>query len=361
MRPWNIALLSVVVAALAAGGLAVPWLEVTPRSALAATAISHAPTLAAAALAAYALAALLLTTAAWMSELRRLRGDLARLSDTPDPGRRAAAAIGAETQLRRLAAWLEAADPPTPEAGASTEAAAMPEALRGEAARLYHIWLTRTQFYSALALLAALAVFGAAQDYRPVVDLPSAVPTIWALLAFVGLGLLVLLARFEIDAMVEPLIEALWRSTAGRRAAERAKNARKPAGPAEAALAPAFKELGQRLVSAVDSRRDAALGAAAKLAAATEAATLALRASVENLEASLRAAVERLPGPLAEPPSGFAELEATIARLTAALERFEQSASVSGAADAERPRRAAMDENLARELAQLLRDIEAAG
>jgi hypothetical protein len=154
------------------------------------------------------------------------------------------------------------------------------------------------------------------------------------------------------------VIEAARRLAAARRAAELSKPARKPGTPLETALAPGFKELAQRLVAAVDSRRDAGLGAAAKLAAATEAATAGLRSTVEGLEAALTAAVERLPRQLTEPTPGFAELEAAIERLIAALAQFERSRSTVGETAAE-PRRAAIDENLAQELARLLRDIDA--
>jgi hypothetical protein len=357
MRPWTIALLSVVAAVLAAGGLALPWVEATPTSALAAAAVAHAPTLLIAALAAYGVASLLLATEVWETELRRLRRRLGGLAATSPPPPRDVAQICAETQLGRLAAWLrlETADPP-PETGPPE--AVMPEALRGEVVRLHHIWLARSQFYTALAVLAALAAFGTAQDYRPVFGLSSAVPTVWAVLGLVGLVLLALLARLVVDASVEPVIEAARRLAAARRAAELSKPTRRPPTALETALAPGFKELAQRLVAAVDSRRDAGLGAAAKLAAATEAATAGLRSTVEGLEAALTAAVERLPRQLTEPAPGFAELEAAIERLIAALAQFERLRSMVGETAAE-PRRAAIDENLARELARLLRDIDA--
>lgn len=350
MRPWIIALLSALVALLAAGGLALPWVETTPTSALAAAAVAHAPLLLIVALAAYGVASLLLATAVWEAELQRLRRRLERLAETSPPPPRDVAAICAETRLARLAAWLRLETAELPPSTGAPETA-MPEALRGEVVRLHHIWLARSQFYTAVVLLAALAAFGAAQDYRPVLSLPSAVPTIWAVLALVGLVLLAPLAWLVIDASVEPVIEALRRLSAGRRAAELAKAARKPTTALETALAPGFRELAQRLAAAVDSRRDAGLGAAAKLAAATEVATAGLRSSVESLEEALRAAVEG-------PPRQFAELEAAIERLIAALAQFERSRSIAGEAAAD-PRRAVIDEKLARELAQLLREIDA--
>lgn len=361
MQPWIIALSGIIVAALAAGGSALPWLEVTPHSALAASAMAHVPTLLIVALAAYALATLLLTTTTWVSELWRLRAHLARLADMPKPTPRDITAICAATRLRRLATWLylEPGEPMPPRAGGVLETAAMPEALRGEISWLHHTWLARTQFYSALALLVALVTFGAAEHYQPFVSLPSAVPTIWAALALIGLFLLALLARLTLDATIEPVVEELWRLCAGRRAAKLAEPAHKLTGPLETALAAALKELAQRLVAAVDSRRDAALGAAAKLAAATETAGAALRSSVEALNASLGAAIDRLPAPLAEPTAGLAELQAAIERLITALARLAQLAEISAEEAARNPRHPVADENMARELARLLREMDA--
>jgi hypothetical protein len=355
MRPWIIACSGILAAVLAAGGLAFPWLQTTPPAALAASAAAHAAPLALAALAAYATWTLLLTTAVWESELYRLRARLAGLVEKPQTPPRQLAALCAATRFQLVATWL-GAEPgePASEAGA---AAAMPEALRGEALRLLHIWLARAQFYTALALLAALAAFGLVEDYRPVLPLPSAIPTMWALLALVALVLLALLARLGIEVSVEPVVEPLRRLAAGRRASELAK--RRTAMPVDPALAPILKELGQRIASAVDSRRDAALGAAAKLAAATEAGTAALRSSIDGLQAALDAATERLAGPAHEPPPGFAELRAAIERLGAAIERLEPPAGLAGELSVSNPRRVAADENLARELAQLLREIDA--
>jgi hypothetical protein len=356
MRPWIIACSGILVAVLAAGGLASPWLHTTPPSALAASAAAHAAPLALAALATYALWTLLATTAVWESELYRLRARLAGLVEKPQPPPRQLAALCAETRFQLVAVWLggEPAEP-APEAGG---AAAMPEALRGEAVRLLHIWLARAHFYSALALLAALAAFGIVEDYRPVLPLPSAIPTMWALLALVGLVLLALLARLGIEVSVEPVVEPLRWLAAGRRASELTK--RRAATPADAALTAILKELGQRIASAVDSRRDAALAAAAKLAAATEAGTAALRSSVDGLQAALDAAVERLPGqPPVDPPAGFAELQAAIERLTAALTQLGEPAEAGEGLTTRSPGRVVADEKLARELAQLLREIDA--
>jgi hypothetical protein len=386
MRVWIIALLSVVAAVAAAAALAAPGLRAVAASEIVPVLLMHSPALAVVALAGYALAALLLTTGTLVGDMIGLRGRVARLAEAGLATQHDIAAVFGPSRLARLASrFAPTAAPGMPiaaEAIAGTPENVRPGDVRSEIARLHYIWLARTQFFTALVLLAAAAAIGFVQDYAaPLIPLPGIIPTVWAFLALGGLVLLAGLSRLVIDVTVEPIVEEILRLPGERpetrllrRMTELVEAARAPApaaGRSETmpALRPVSDELLERLAMAVEESRRAWLESVADLSAAAAALRSTMHASAETLEASLHGALERLaaatPGETnAETfnPGTFIELQVAVERLTMAIERLgttsEAPANETASAEAA-PRRSGAADRIAAELAKLLREINA--
>ena len=249
----------------------------------------------------------------------------------------------------------------------------IPPRLRGEAARLHYLGLARSHFLTALVLLAAIVALGLAQDYARFALLPQTVPTAAAVLIVVGLVLLAALSRLALDAAVEPLIGTMAeipveRLETGllRRAVELLEEwetAPKPAG--ETAPTPAV-EIPDRFLGVFEAGQRAIADAAERMTTTSGAVAVAARSSAETVETALRAMVSRIEATAEAGRADSAELaqlRSAIEALTDLLERLS-----SGRADADpgtaltadtAPRQVTAAPQLARELRQLLAEIDA--
>jgi hypothetical protein len=386
MRVWIIALLSFVAAVAAAAALAMPGLRGAAAPEIVPILLLHSPALAVVALAAYSLAALLLTTGTLVGDMIGLRGRVARLAGAGVPTQHDIAEVFGPSRLARLASRVAPASTPgvpiAAEAIAGTPEIVRPGEVRSEIVRLHYIWLARTQFFTALVVLAAAAAIRIVPDYAaPLIPLPAMIPSVWAFWALGGLVLLAGLSRLVIDVTVEPIVEEILRLPGERsetrllrRMTELVEAARAPApapGRSETApgLRPVSDELLERLAMAVEESRRAWLDAVADLSAAAAALRSTMHASAEALEASLHAALERLaaatPGDTNAETfnSGtFMELQVAVERLTMAIERLgtpsEAPANEAVSSEAS-PRRGGPADRIAAELAKLLREISA--
>ncbi len=373
MRPWIIVLSSAVAAIAAAAVIARPELSAAAPSDIARNLLPHLPVLAVAMLAVYALGAVILTSGGLVAGVLRLRRELARA-----PSYAAAAALPLDwiaafdaTGLR----WLAPLPGRLARVGGSLPAQCRvsPQEARVQTARLHYIGLARTHFFSALIGLAAIVSLGLAQSREPLPFLPGTVPTLPAVLILVGLLLLALLSRLAIDVTIEPLIEAVSRFPADpaevgllRRAVELLEAPRPAAAASAEGIPTATPEFPARLVDVLEEGQRALVDAIGRMSATTDALGATTRSSVEALEATLRRTTPRhQPGGeagIAE-AAGMTKLQTAVESLTAALERV---AALAGAAehapsDADPAAgRWAPEPQLARELRQLLREIEPA-
>jgi len=177
-----------------------------------------------------------------------------------------------------------------------------PREARREVARLYYIGAARTHFFSALIVLAAGVVLGAAQQHGPLPIMPGPIPTIPTALAVAGLALLAVLARIAVDVTAEPLVEMISRlpaepTEAGllRRAAELVETAG-AAGPARAAAtSAAAPQIPDRLVTVLEKGHRALFEAIERLATTTDGLAATTTSSIEALEAAFRATESRQP------------------------------------------------------------------
>ena len=317
MRAWTIALLSLIAAAASVAGLARNLLPAGTPAEIGPVLAAHWPSLSIAAIAAYALAALLLTSAVLVIDMSRLRRRLARLAAQPHHGGRDLAEAFEPSRLRPLAARLGG-----PADNGSADVAIRPGELRAEIARLHYIWLIRTQFFTALALLVAFALIRGVQHYRPELAPPGDIPVVLTAIVLVGLVLLAGLSRLAIDTAGEPIVGAAARipwhqpeSPLTRRITDMlqatrsdiAAQARKPARPSSG-------ELPDQLARVLDRSRRNSANAAASLSAAAEA----LRASTASMESTIESALARLSATGGENARGqaFTELQRAVERLS---------------------------------------------
>jgi hypothetical protein len=376
IRPWMIVIAGLIGAALAAAALCLPELAAATRGEVAPGWPQRAPALITAFLAVYALIALLLSTAAVIAALARLRRRLAPMLAYRGPQRPDWTAPFDATGMLRLLPALAAGQGPSaqPPAGAAWLQQPVDRmAARGEAARLHYLALARSHFLTALILLAAVVALGLAQDYLRFALAPQAVPTAAAVLIVIGLVLLTALARLALDATVEPLTETMAqipveRLETGllRRAVELLEAVGADLKPVAETVPAAAAPLPDRLLGAVEAGQRAVVEAAEKMTATTGALAAAARSSAETVETTLRAIAAR-PEPTAAAAmadeAGLAQLRGAVEGLTALLERLsaERAEEVEDAVPSTeivaRPRGTPQ---LARELKQLLREIDAA-
>jgi len=383
MRPWIIVLSSTVLALVAAAALIRPEVTGLPHAAILPQLLVSLPTLAVTALAVYALCAILLTSGDLIADGLRVRYHLLRDPVHPDPIRADWTAAFERSGFRRLVPPPAASQPrPAPAEGVVVlQGPLRQHDARREVARLYYIGAARAQFFSALIVLAAAVVLGAAQSSGPMPFLPGPIPTIPAALAVAGLVLLALLARIAIDVAAEPLIEmisrlpaetvetGLLRRTAELLAKAPEANARhNMSAPATAAPIP------DRLGAILEQGHRALFEAIERLAMTTDGLATTTRSSIEALEAAFRATGSRNQtapqdsaldnsaiSPSAISLDAIGELRDALAALTAMLQSVrDRPAAVD--ADGERvaspPAPPGREPDLALELRRLLQEIE---
>ena len=213
MRPWIIVLSSAVLALVAAVAVIWPELTVTPHTAMLSNLKPLVPSVAVVALAAYALCAILLTSGDLIEGALRVRWHLARNPPHHGPAWPDWTAAFDRNGFRRLVPPRAAVQPnPAPVGGTVVLRGPFePREARREVARLFYIGAARAHFFSAVIVLAAIVVLGAAQPYSRLSFMPGPIPTVPAGLAVAGLVLLAFLARVAVDVAAEPLIELISR------------------------------------------------------------------------------------------------------------------------------------------------------
>jgi hypothetical protein len=371
MRPWINMLSSAVVAAAAVASLARPALSLAPPAAILPGLMPLLPTLVAAALAVYALCAILLTSGGLVAEALRLRRHLDRNPPHHGPARPDWTAAFERSGLRRLIPPPAAVQPrPAPADGTVVlQGRFEPREARREVARLYYIDAARAHFFSALLVLGAGAVLGAAQQHGPLPVLPGPIPTVPAALAVAGLVLLALLARIAVDVTAEPLIEMISRLPAEpveagllRRATELLETARAAGPPRDAATPAAALQIPERLVTVLEQGHRALFDAIERLSTTTDGLATTTTASIEALEAAFRATeLRQLTGAKdnAVDTAAMAQLRDAVAALTAVLERVRSApADDATADDGYVTSRKDREPDLAQELRKLLQEIE---
>jgi hypothetical protein len=241
-------------------------------------------------------------------------------------------------------------------------------------ARLYYIGAARAHFFSALVVLIAGVVLGAAQAHGPLSFLPGPIPTVPAALAVAGLVLLAILARIAVDVAAEPLIETLSRLPAEtaeigllRRIAE-VFAAAPPANRPSAAAPASMPEISERLDAILEQGHRALFEAIERLsvtteglAATTEGLATTTRSSVEALEAAFRGVELREPAGAPYDVGDVAvmtELRDAVRSLTAVLQYVRHAPAVEG--DIGSPASHGRGPDLALELRKLLQEMETA-
>jgi hypothetical protein len=358
MRPWIIVLSSAIFAVVVAAMTAVPELVNAPPAEIAPILLQHLPALAVVSLAVYALLAMLLVTAGMLAGVLRARQYLARDQrdrmvsvGTEGSGQLAPKLISALTRPGRV------------DAGTVLQTRFAPKEARNEIARLHYVSLARSHFFSAMIVLAGVIGLGLAQDHASVPFSSGTIPTISAILVFVGLVLLTLLGRIAIDVTAQPLLEAVSELPAERvefdllhRALEALERVsisgeRAPTAPVQ------FPE---RLAAAVEDGHDAVVEAARRLSENTQALETLIRTSVETLETTIRASVDNRHS--AFDIEAFSELKKAVKELTAVLQNMpaapERAEQAIVAADPDASRRR-VPPRLAGELRRLLQEIDA--
>jgi hypothetical protein len=367
MRAWMIVLSGAAGAIVVTAAIAVPELASAPRSEIGPILLAHSPVLATAALAVYALGAIVLTTASLLAGILRFRRDLARAADDRDLARREWSGAVADG-FRQLA--------PRP-SDTGSDGAGLFEArlngneVRSEIARLYYISLARCHFPSALIILAGLVALGVAQDHGSLPLHSAAIPTTSAALVMAGLVLLYILGRIAVDVTAEPLLETVSQMATERvetRLLRRAVELLELAcnAPSGNGTPPAI-QLPERLVTALEQGQHVLADAVSRLSAETQALEAVMRSAIEALDTTMRMAVARQPAADDDrAPAAIAmpELQAAVEELTAVLRRLSTAPEVAEeepfGADPTPASHAIPVPRLARELRQLLQEIEAA-
>ena len=374
MRPWMIVLSSAIGALFVAAATAIPGAINAPRGEMVPVMLSRWPAVAVAAAAVYGLCAVLMTTTTLVADVLRLRHHLAQTAADQVSARREQRAV-LVTGLRRLVPRLAVALAQSADSrgGTALDVRLTMSDIRGEMARLYYVWLARCHFFSALIVLAGIAALGLVYDRASVPIEPGVIPTASAMMIIAGLILLGILGRTAVDVTAEPLLDAICQLPAERievqllsRAVELLELACNRPLTGETVPAPPA-QIPERLVASIEQGRDALFDAINRLSTNTATLEAAMRTSVEALETTMHsAAAQQRPiedNKLAG-AAGFSELQTAVAELTAVLQRL--SAAPEGGEDAKpatdrAPRsRIAAAPRLARELRQLLQEIEAA-
>jgi hypothetical protein len=371
MRPSIIVSVSALAAVSAAAAVVWPGLSLLPRAALLPACLTLLPTLAVPALAVYAMCAILLTSGDLIAAALRLRRKLARIPADRGPAQAAWTALFGRTRFQRLIPPPAAAPWPTAVEGTVVlQARFDPREARREVARLYYIGAARAHFFSALIVMAAGVVLGAAQHYGPLPSALGPVPTETAALAVAGSVLLAILARIAVDVAVEPLIATI---------------ARLPAEPVEAGLllqiverladtavahplrdapVPATEpQLSGQLAGILEVGHRALSEAIERLSATTDGLATTTKSSIEALEVAFRATELREQTAVQNAaPDGAAigELRDAVVALTAILQQVrERPAACERDIEPSLTAAGGREPDLAAELRKLLQEIEA--
>jgi hypothetical protein len=283
MRAWIIVLSSAVLALAAAAMMIHTLFNGLPRAAILPGLVPLSPAIAVVVLAVYALCALLLMSGDLTADALRVRYHLARdQTHDSEPGPDWMAAF-ARSALQRLAPPSTAID------GTVLQTQFQPHRARREVARLWYIGAARVHFFSALFVLAAAVILGAAQARGPLPLVPGPVPTIPAAIAVAGLALLAILSRIAVDVAAEPLIEALSRLPVTRddtellhRAVERFAAAPAASGPSTAATVSV--QIPERIGAALEQVHRVLIEAIEQLSATADGLGLTTRSSFEAIE-----------------------------------------------------------------------------
>ena len=374
MRPWIIVLSSAIGAIIVAATMAIPEVVNAPRVETSPLLLSRAPALVVVALAAYGLCATLMTAVNLVADILRIRRHLAQITADQVSSRRERG-VAFLDELRRLAPRLAAALTPseTARGGLATSARLTVRETRGEIAQLYYVSVARNHVISALIVLAGIAALGLAHDRASLPLQSGMIPTASAMMIIVGLILLGILGRVAVDVTAEPLLEAISQlptefAEAGllHRAVELLELVYNRPSATEPMPAPPA-QIPERLVASIEQVHRTLLDAVDRLSASTGALEAAMRASVDALERTLRTAAaqeqaverDKFAG-----PTGFPELQTAVEELTVVLQRLsampESAEGTAPAADRVPRSRIASAPRLARELHQLLQEIEAA-
>jgi len=372
MRPWMIVLSSAFVALLVVAAMAVPEVIGAPRAEIAPILQLRSPALVVAALAVYGLCAILITTATLVTDILRLRHHLVQTAADQASAWGAAFVSG----LRRLAPRLAAAltQSATANDGVAFGVRLTASDTRSEFARLYYVSLARSHFLSALIVLAGIAALGLAHDHASLPLQTGVIPTASAMMIIAGLMLLGMLGRIAVDVTAEPLLEAISQLPTVpvevgllRRVVELLESTRDRPLANEAVSVPPPAEIPERLVASIEQGHYALLDAVSRFAESAGALESTMRTSIETLETTFRAAAARQrpaeEGKFAGGP-GFSELQTAVEELTAVLQRLSvkpEGAEDTAVAEDRAPRpRGGSGPHVARELRQLLQEIEAA-
>jgi hypothetical protein len=368
MRPWMIVLVSGVGVIVVAAAMVAPELSGASRSDIGPILLPHLPTLAVASLAVYALGAMVLATGTLVAEVLFIRHRLERMGGYPTPAQPNWTAAFGSAGLHRLIPWPAAESARRAGTGERIllQGQFSAAAARGEIARLHYLWLARTHFCSALIVLTALVGLGLAQEHGSVPILLGGIPTISAILILVGLSLLAILSRVAFDVSAEPLIETISQLAAAplevmvlRRILEVLEAVRTTAavGGGAPALTP---QLPERLDAVIAEGQRSLVDAAKHLSATADALGATIGSSVDALKTAIMAATQ-LPTAAGHRDEAFAslELQSAVEALTAVLKRLTATPDTIEEAPL-RADQAAPRPNLARELRQLLREIETA-
>ena len=373
MRPWIIILMSAIGAIVVATAMVGPELLAAPHSDFGSIVVPRLSVLAVAALAVYALCSMLLATGTLVTAVLSVRRRLEPMSGYRTPAQPNWTAAFGSTGLHRLVPW------PVAESDRRTGASEKillqgrfsAAAARAEVARLYYIWLARSHFFSALIVISAIVGLGLAQDHGSV-SLPiNAIPTVSAILILVGLILLAILGRIALDVSAEPLIETISLLAAAslevallRRILEVLETACATAAANVGAPASTF-QLPERLEMVIEEGQRGLIDAARHLSITTDALGATLGSSIDALNAAISTTAAQLP-PIADYANQafrFSELEGAIEALTTVLRRLTTVPDIvegpTLGAD-QGARRQVQEPHIARELRQLLQEIEAA-
>lgn len=373
MRPWIIVLSSAIGAIVITTLLAIPEVLSEP-SGIAPILLSHLPALAVAAIAVYALCTMLLTTATLVAGTLRVRQHLSKTAGARVPAQRDWLAVFGASGFRQLASRLAPMlAQPTRDGGIVLQRFT-PGETRAEIARLHYISLARSHFFSALIVLAGVIALGLAQDHGSLAFRSGHIPTISAILIFIGLVLLAFLGRVALDVTTDPLLETISQLPAERveigllrQAVELLEGVCAASGFGDRAAA-ASAQLPERLVVAIEQGHHALLDAVGRLSANTQALKATVQSAAEAIEATIRTAATQQQQPPSDDRRAVAEvsspeLQVAIEELTAVLQRLsampEEAEPTVEPPPVSVPRKTPVP-RLARELRRLLQEIDAA-
>lgn len=372
MRVSIIVVSSVGLAIVAAAAVILPELISGSPAGIGAAVLALLPTMVVTAAAAYALCAVLLVAGDLIADALRVRHDIIRILSQSEtrPGDWTAALD--VSGFRWMVAPFAVMPPASTEANGSIvlQAAFEPHQARRGVARRFYIAAARSQFFSALIVLAAGVVLGAAQSYH-LPFLSGLIPIVPAGLAMAGLVLLGLLARIAVDVATEPLIETISRLPAEtpeaewlRRVAELLGRQLSGERMRDTVSPEAMRQASERLGTILEQDHRAMTEAIDRLSSAAEGLAIRTGSSLDAIEAAFRGFERRgqaatLNGAAETEPDTLTELRDAVRGLTAILQRVRETPALAEG-NAEPPSSApARAPEIAFELRRLLQEIGA--